>query len=278
LWYHATVDCTGAADDTEAVLPAASRAAWFVPYETGGVRAGFHYTRLGGGNRVSLDTPAGTGTDAPVLGYNRQWNLGAGLSANRDPLPANYGRWPNPIRFHVAGTNLVAQNQSNSAALHYQWARPALSNATVTVFLDADLNPFNGNEWPVGQWQVPGTTANQVGLVQLAMNLAATNAVPGVYALGTRITGAGRTRYLYAPESLTVVSSFAAPRLALERVAASSFAVEVRGNAGQRVVLERSADLRSWQPLATNWLGDLPWRYVDPAPPSGMRAYRAVMR
>src|SRR4030095_2270335 len=144
LWYHATVDFTGAADDTEAVLASGDRPAWYLPYETGGFRAGFHYTRWAGGNRLSLDQPAGPGTDAPTLGYNRLWNLGGGPGANRTPLPVNYGLWPNLIRVHLAGTNAMAQGQTNGLTLHYQWAKPAACNAAVTLFLDADLNPFNG--------------------------------------------------------------------------------------------------------------------------------------
>src|ERR1043166_7547534 len=82
LWYHATIDFHDPADDTEALLYASDRATWFTPYETSGALAGFYLSRLGGGHRLSLDEPAGPGTDHPAYGYNQRWSLGAGTGAN----------------------------------------------------------------------------------------------------------------------------------------------------------------------------------------------------
>jgi len=71
------------------------------------------------------------------------------------------------------------------------------------------------------------------------------------------------TRYLYAPQMLTVFSSFDPPRLAIAREPGGPFQVRVAGVAGQRFVLQSSPDFASWQSLATNWLATNGWSYLD---------------
>jgi hypothetical protein len=278
LWYHATIDLHDPADDSEALLYASDRATWYTPYETSGVRAGFHYSLLGGGDRLSLDRPADPDSDYPAYGYNQHWNLGAGVTANRTLLPANNGNWPNLIKLNLAGTNFMAQGQSNAVGLYYQWAKPATSNATVSIYLDDDYNPWNGNERLVRQLIASGTTSNNVGFGTVTINVAATNTSPGVHSLYARIQDAGRTRYLYAPELLTVFSSFQPPRLAIARQSASQIRVDVAGIPGQRIVLQSTTNFQFWQPLATNWLATSVWSYFTNPAGSGTRFYRAELR
>jgi len=276
LWYHATIQLSNPASDTEAMLVAGDRAAWFTPYETNGARAGFYYSRLGGGDRQSLDQPAGS--DRPAFGYNQRWDFGAGVSANRTPLPANYGSWPNVIKFSLAGTNLMAHGQSNTVTLYYQWAKPATSNATISIYLDDDYNPWNGNERLVRQLPASGTTSNTVGLITISFDVTAVNTAPGVHSLLAKIKDAGRARYLYAPELLTVFSSLQPSRLAIARDAGSQIRVDISGVPGQRIVLESAAGVQSWQPRATNWLVTEKWSYFDNAMGIGSRFYRAELR
>jgi hypothetical protein len=280
LWYHATIDLVNPADDTEALLQGNDRAIWFSPYEEGGARAGFHYSRIGGGDRVSLDQPAGPGTDHPADGYNQRWDLGAGASPNRTSLPSNHGNWPNLIRVHLAGTNSMAQGETNELTFLYQWAKPATSNALVSVHLDGDFNPFNGNERLVGQWTAPGTTSNNVGIASVSLNVAATNSTPGVHSVYAKIAAGGRTRYLYAPELLTVFSSVQPPSLAIAQVSGSGILIDVSGIPGQRIVLESTADLHTWQPLATNVLTTSHWTYLDNSgsQAAAQRFFRAALR
>ena len=278
LWYHATIDLRDPADDTEALLTGSDRATWFSPYESSGVRAGFYYARLGGGDRLSLDRPVSPDSDYPAYGYNQRWDLGAGIAANRTALPANNGGWPNLIKLNLAGTNLMAQGQSNAVALYYQWAKSASSNAAVSIYLDDDYNPWNGNERLVRQLPVSGTTSNNVVFAAASINVASTNAAPGVHSLYAKIDGGGRTRYLYAPELLTVFSSLEAPRLAIARDVTSNIRVDVIGVPGQRIVLQSSIDFQSWQPLATNWLATSTWSYFTITTGTGMRFYRAELQ
>lgn len=277
LWYHATVDLANPANDTEVLLSAADRAAWFTMYENGGARAGFHYSRMGGGNRFSMDLPAGVGAGRPVHGFNQRWELGAAPAptGNRTALTANNGNWPNIMRVNLTGTNLMAQGESNHVTIYAQWARPAASNAVITVHVDEDLNPYNGNDRVVQQIAMAGTGSNQISFGTVALNVAATNSTPGVRAVFARVSGGGRTRYLYAPELLTVMSTWAGPRLAISREG-TDVRVDVAGTAGQRVVLEGTTNFESWTALATNWLGTNVWSYVEPQ--GDLRFYRALVR
>jgi hypothetical protein len=277
LWYHGTVDLRIPADDTVATIGSAERQTWWTRPENFGESAGFHYSLIGGGDRLSTNQPAGPGTSRVHDGYNQRWELGAGLSNNRTGLPSHNGSYPNLIRFNLTGTNLIALGESNAVALYYQWAKPASSNAIVSIFLDSDFNPFNGNEQLVRQLMVSGTTSTNLDFRDVSLNVSATNTTPGVHSLYARITGGERTRYLYAPELLTVFSSFQPPRLVIARDSGTQIRLEVRGIPGQRVVLQSTADFQTWQPFATNWLVTDGWSYVENPVASGQRFYRTAV-
>jgi hypothetical protein len=278
LWYHGTTDLRVPADDTVASIGSAERQSWWASSEDFGVTAGFYYSLIGGGDRLTTNQPAGSGSSRVRDGYNQWWNLGAGSGANRTPLPANNGDWPDLLKLNLAGTNFMAQGQSNAVTFHYQWAKPASSNATVSIYLDDDYNPWNGNERLVRQLTVSGTTSNNFGFGNVSINVAATNTAPGVHSLYARITDGGHTRYLYAPELLTVLTSFQPPTLAIARLSATQVRVDVNGIPGQRVVLQSSANLPAWQPLATNWLATNRWSYVENSTESGRRFFRASLQ
>jgi len=277
LWYHATIDLYDPAWDYEAYLYAADRDVWYTAYELSGVRAGYYYSRVAGGNRLSLDRPAGGTTDYIRFGYNQYWDLGAGLSVNRTPLPANNGNWPNLIKLNRAGTNEVAYGQVGAVNLFFQWARPATSNANISIYLDNDLNPFNGNDRLVRQITATGTTSSSVSSGTVTFTVTSANSSPGVHSIYAKVTGGGRTRYLYAPESLTVVSSFQPPRLGIARVSSNQVRVDVTGIVGQRVALQSSSNLQSWASITTNWLTSSVWSYFDNSTGNPRKFYRAVL-
>jgi hypothetical protein len=278
LWYHATIDLRDPANDTEGSLAGTDRAAWFTSYESNGLRAGFYHSLIGGGDRLSVDRPAGPQSDYPRYGYNQRWDLGAGATNNRTPLLINAGNWPNLIQFRLAGPNLMAQGQTNIVALSYQWAKPASSNAAVSIYLDDDSNPFNQNERIVGQFTLPGTTSNNVGFATLDINIARTSTLPGVHFLYAKISANGNTRYLYAPELLTVFSSFQPPQLQIVRQPNSQIQLDILGLAGQRIVLQSATNFPSWQPIATNWLTTNRWTYPLPSIAQPARFYRAALQ
>ena len=60
------------------------------------------------------------------------------------------------------------------------------------------------------------------------------------------------------------------------RLANGAFQVEVSGQTGIPTIIQRSADLRTWAPVATNVFSTDPGIFTDPAPPPGYRFYRAL--
>jgi hypothetical protein len=278
LWYHGTIDWRNPASDTEASIASAQRADWWVALEIQGHAAGFYYSLIGGGDRLSPEQPVGPGFPAIRDGYNQTWDLGAGTAANRKALPSNSGDWPNLITFNRLDTNDVVQGQSAAVKFFYQWAQPTNSTATMSFYLDDDFNPLNGNDHLLTQMAVPGTGGDHVGYATASLALDATNATVGYHGLYGKITSGGRTRYLYAPELVRVISSRLAPTLDIVMLNASEFGIGVGGVAGQTVILQISTDLASWLPLATNTLAGSRWTYTNSLPSnSGQWFYRAAV-
>ena len=276
LWYHGTLDFRVPADDSEATITAAERQAWWTVFEQSGANAGFRYSLIGRGSRTANVQPDGPGTSRINDGYNQKWDLGGGTNANRTALGANNGNWATLLRLQLLTTNLVAYGDTNIIEFHYQWARGTNQQATVSIYLDDDLNPYNGNESWVRDFTVTGTTAAQVLRRSGRMVLEATNAVPGDHTLFAKVTANSRSRYLYSPETLSVMSSFTPPRLAIAKHSLTNVQVQVTGAVGQRIVLESSPNLQTWSTIATNWLTQPIWTLIQT--PLNDRFYRASVR
>lgn len=271
LWYHATIDFRSSANDTEASLSAADRGSWFNAYESGGSRTGYFYGRTGNGNRLSVDRP--TGADYPALGFNQRWNLGGGTGPNRTALPRVSAAWPNLIRMNLAGTNQIVAAQSNVVTLFYQWAQPESAEATMTLMLDADLNPWNGNERVIEQATVNGTTSSNVFVASWPFAVSAA-IPPGGYALLVRYDGGNRTRYQYAPERVTILNP-PPPSLAIVPAPNVGVRVDVAGVQGSTTILEFTEDWLTWWPVATNANGAAAWSYFEEGPAGRARFFRA---
>src|SRR5207302_952930 len=143
----------------------------------------------------------------------------------------------------------------------YQWARPATSNALVSFYLDDDLNPLNSNGKFIGQLTIPGTGTG-VNVATTSFPLNATNASPGLHALLAVINGSGRTRYLYAPESVQVMPIQQAPTLDITQLSTSQIRIGVNGQIGQTLILQAVGDLVNWQSVATNTLSTTTWFFT----------------
>jgi hypothetical protein len=230
LWYHATLDLRTPASDSGASVTASQRQTWWTAPERGGTNAGFLWSRVGDGNRLRT----------PRDGFNQRWDLGAGLSNNREPLQGNSGAWPNIIDLRLAGTNLT-----------YFYQGP---NSTISFGVDPDGNPLNQNEQIVRELAVAATGPNNIGSNTIGL---LDVSLGRIFA---RITSGERTRLLYLPT---------APRLTIARNT-----VTVLGRIGQTIALQSSVDLNSWQPLATNTLTGSSWSV--PFIPAGRSFYRAA--
>lgn len=273
LWYHGTVETNTPASDTEASVTSAERAAWWAPAEAQGAAAGFLYSLIGGGDRLSTNQPLGAGFGAVRDGFNQQWDLGAGNSSNRTVLETNFGTWPNLIRFDVTGTNVFAQGQTVPVTFYYQYAGTS-PNVTVRIALDADFNPFNTNATTVFTGSYTNTGPNVVS--PASVNLNVSSIMPGTYAIGANITEGTRTRYLYAPGTVTITTAGSRPVLDIASAAGNSYIIGVNGSTGQTLVLQISSDLQTWTSLATNTLSGSRWAYTNqPAASVGVEFYRA---
>ncbi len=276
LWYHATMQLTTPASDTEASVQATQRTTWWNAYEQRGTNAGFIYSRIGGADRTSTDQPLGGGFPMIRDGYNQWWDLGAGVANNRTALPANNGAWPNVIRVNRLTTNAVAQGAEMPVRFYYQWAQPNTSLATISIHLDADLNPLNANETLLVEIPVPGSGASAVNLSATNLVLATTNVAPGNYMVLAKITGTGRSRHLYAPEAVEVIAPQQPPTLDIVQLNATQVRIGVNGAPGQTVVLQSSINLQAWLPLATNTLTTSRWDYTNTVS-VGEQFYRGVL-
>jgi len=275
LWYHGTIDWRVPASDTEASLTSTERNSWWVAYEQKGTNAGFQYSLIGAANRLSTDMPVGPGTPAIRNGYNQRWDLGAGNANNRTALGTNNGAWASLIKFNRLETDQVVQGQSIPLKFYYQWARPATSNATVSIYLDDNQNVLNNNQKLLLQMNVPGTTMTNVNAVTVSVPLFATNAAPGLHLLLAVIKNGSQIRYLYAPEMVQVIAN-PAPVLDIAQISAAQFRIGVNGQTNQTIVLESSSNFSSWQPVATNTLTTSRWDYTN-SPAAGISPlfYRA---
>ena len=277
LWYHGTLDWRTPTSDTEASITSAERSSWWTAYESNGVVAGFKYSLIGGGNRLSTDQPLGSGSPEIRDGYNQWWDFGAGVFDNRTGLPSDNGNWPNLIRFDRTETNQVTQGKSTPVSFAYQWARVDTNLATVSIYLDDDFNPFNQNQRLLAQIPVPANGASYVSFVTTNITFEATNAAPGDYQLFGAISGGGRTRYLYAPETVQIISGPQPPRMEIQKPNDTQFVVSIAGAPGQTIVLQTSPDLKTWFPLVTNSLTTEQWFYTNSLSTDGLQNfYRAV--
>jgi len=285
LWYHGTIDLETPSSDSKATLTSLERRDWWTAAEASGASAGFHYSLIGGGNRLSEEAPAG-GNNRVKDGMNQIWDFGAGGSANRFALPENFGLWPNLLTLNATATNLTALSYGRKGftieagetfplSLKHQYGQAQSTNLILHVFLDEDLNPYSSNETWLQTVRLNATGTSMLGNVTTAIS-GSGKVRPDFYAIGAAITDGIRTRYLYAPEFVRVKPSSQPPQMTLASRGAGVMEVRVAGGIGQKVLIEASADLVNWIPVETNTLSNPTWNYMNSVRPSEkMRIFRA---
>jgi len=274
LWYHGTLDLITPTSDSEAPITSTERNSWWAAYENHGTNAGFIYSRIGNGDRTAYFPPGLPGDPIIRDGYNQYWDLGAGgLNTNRTLLSANNGTWPDIIKLNVTGTNVVVQNDPVGVKMYYQYGGP--SNLTAQIYFDPDCNPYNSNSIPALSLQPPATGTGTV-FYYPGLGLATTNVAPRSYAVYARISDGTHVRYLYAPETVTILSIPQSPVLDIVKSGPAQFIIGVNGVAGQKMTLQASVDLQGWSSLATNTLTTSRWTYTNSLP-FARQFYRAIL-
>ena len=169
------------------------------------------------------------------------------------------------IRFLLNSPNTVAAGDSFAVALYHQAGASAAGEIALTVFLDADFNPYNGNEIAAASAPLPRTGTSAIGFNNLSANVDAAVIPPGTYAIGARVTDGARTRYLYAPQLLVITPSRQTPRIDGGSIARNGgvFQCEVRGFPGQTVTMDASNDLVNWSPLQAHTFIGTTWEFSD---------------
>ena len=280
LWYHGTIDLATPASDTGATITATQRSTWWTVPEMSGAAAGFIYSLIGKGDRLSGVEPAGVGKGKISDGFNKNWDLGGGVAANRAALPVDTGLWPNPILFTLETSHPIVAGESFGGALYYQAGAGASGNIDLAIVLDADSNPYNGNEIEVDQQTLPKTGTSVVSFSPLTANTDAAVVLPGSYSVYARLNDGGFTRYLYAPQLLVVTPSLQPPSIDAASLVLSSSVMSFNVHAfpGQAVTILASSDLLSWVPLQTHIFTGTTWEFVDPdAGTFASRFYQAIL-
>jgi hypothetical protein len=270
LWYHGTIDTNTPTSDTAASITTTERTAWWNANESQGALGGFYYSLIGRGDRLGTNTPAGPGLSQIRSGFNPALNLGSGLGT-RTALPANNGLWPNALKFNLLTNAPIHAGDPLPLRLYYQYGISA--NADVRIYIDMDSNPYSTNQIQLAQFQVAGTGLNNVASTNLSPIL---NSNPGTYFVYARISDGAHTRYLYAPEPLTILPSSQPPTLVA--LGGAPFQLNILGVPGQQVILQASIDLANWTSLRTNTLTTTSILFTDSsAPPASQRFYRAQL-
>ena len=179
------------------------------------------------------------------------------------------------VVFNVTGTNVVMVGDSINASLYYQYA--GSSSLTLSVYLVQSCNPYNVNGTLALQLHPAPTGAGSVSFYNSSLILNTGNISPGRYALYSTITDGVHTRYLYAPEPVTIMPKGQAPLLAITALQGKQLLIGVAGVSGQTIVLQTSADLVNWVSLATNTLASSNWSFTNtPAGSTTKSFYRAM--
>lgn len=226
--------------------------------------AGFHYSRIGGGDRLSTAEPAGAGLGMIVDGYNQMWDLGVGVSVNRTSLPTPVDPWPNVIVARRTTSGPLQSGDPLPLEIRYQSEMTGVGDPTLTLLLDPDPNPWNGNEVEISSEPITGSGFATVLTTTPSPTLPPETA--GTFTLRIRITEDGRTRYLELGEPLTITAAAAPPAIAdgSLRFDDGLFTFTITGTTGQDVLIEAATTLDDWQPIATVPLAAASQDFSDP--------------
>jgi len=275
LWYHGTIDLSTPATDTQATIGSSQRSAWWTAAENEGADTGFLYSRIGGGDRTSTAQPGGAPNQVRD-GFNQSYDFGVSGDGNRSLLDSKTDVWPNPIIARRTGAGALEAGTDLEVQVYYQDGASAL-DPELTVSLDPDRNPWNGNEVALDTFTM--SSAGKFGVLNDTRSADTSGVAAGSYAVLMTLSQGGKERHFHAVERVEIT---VAP-MPVEIVAGSAglvdglFSFEVSGDPGTEIAVEASDDMDGWDIVATQILGSGNWVFSDPDTGLyGRRFYRLV--
>ena len=275
-WYHGTVELGTTANDGNITITNPMRSDWYAPGESAGATAGFHYSRIAGGDRLSNANPGGSSSGTVSAGYNRMWDLGGGLAVNRASLPAPLDPWPNVIVARRTTTGPLTGGETLPLDIRYQSETTGVGDPALSLLLDPDPNPWNGNEILLSSETLTGSGFNSV-LTATPTPILPTQ-TDGSFFLLTRISEDGRTRYLNLREPLVITAAQLPPNIVPGslRFEAGLFTLTINGSTGQLVTVQAATTLDDWQTIDTVTLASPVQDFSDPDSASFTRRFYRI--
>ncbi|MGB6223290.1 hypothetical protein [Haloferula sp.] len=263
-WYHGTVELGPDANDGNIDITNSMRSTWYASAESSGATGGFHYSRIAGGDRLSHARPGGSESGQVSDGYNRMWDLGGGVSANRNSLPTPVDPWPNLIIARRSTVGSLTGGETFPLEILYQSETSSVGDPTLSLFLDPDPNPWNGNEILLSSEILNGSGFNSILTTTPAPLLPAE--IDGSFFLLARIHEDGRTRYLSLHEPLQITAAIPTPNIVPGslRFESGLFTLTINGVPGQQVIVQAATTFSNWQSIATLTLEASVQDYSDP--------------
>ncbi len=201
LWYHGTIDTSASASDGTVSFTQAMRNTWYSSDESGGGFAGFYYSRLGGGL---------TDDNGPYFGLYNEGDFNNSPDNRVSLAVRNAGEWPAIIQFaHDSAGSVMAGNAFNIKCVFQSYD----SGCSVSVYLDPDQNPFNGNQLslPLTSAINPQpSTARGTRTINTGVTVPSTT-TPGLYYVYAVVTNPYGTRYLYSLNRMLVTANNGEP-------------------------------------------------------------------
>ena len=275
-WYHGTVELGADAFDGNIDITNTMRSDWYEPGESAGATAGFYYSRIAGGDRLSNANPGGSSSGTVSDGYNRMWDLGGGVAVNRASLPAPADPWPNVIVVRRTTSGPLTGGETLPLELQYQSETTGVGDPALSLLLDPDSNPWNGNEILLSSETLTGSGFSSVLTATPAPLLPAQTA--GSFFLLTRISEDGRTRYLNLRDPLVITAALPPPSIVPGslRFEAGLFTLTISGSTGQLVTVQAATTLGDWQTIDTVTLASSAQDFSDPDSASSTRRFYRI--
>lgn len=187
-YYHGTVDTDATNDGDAAIQPS-----WYTHVNplTGPRNAiGYHYSRIGRGNRFA---------GAAVNGLHPLFGLS---NASRVPLDLSNATWPSLI---ALGVNDADRTYVAGEPIHpVPFYADVDSGGQIAYFLDKDTNPYNTDEVVLGLHDYD-PTGEQVLFTHPSFSTA--GASPGTYHVYAQIADSnGLTRFMYTSGTVEIVA------------------------------------------------------------------------